>query len=671
MNLTKYFNINYLKQNIKKSKGFIALLVIVVPLITVLSILFLSNSGKYIRILEVEEIVWPNLICMYIIPISLSFVLFGYIYRKSSVDFINSMPINRKSIFITNSIAGIILITLIQVLTLIFIILCNSLCSTITILPKMLLDVFINMYISYLFMFFATNLAMTISGTFLTQVVLTMLIIFLIPFSSSVLNLIPRGEDIGSVDTRIAIEDDNYIITSLEDTDYTMPYHTIFNMEYDFSNESIYKMAVLGIVYLILGTYLFGKRKMENAEESFSNEKVHLFVKALTMFPMVAILHVLRVEDSSNIFIIGLIAIYYFVYDFVVKRKIKLIKSLVAFVLSLVILQGVVIGMKNIYKPNEYNIIQKSDVAKIAIELSNNKHYLSKKIDTIYFMDNKEIIDLIYKSSNEVKKQYVVSDKEWFATTNICIGIEEKNGKKHIASVDIKGEDIYKLIELLEKDENYVKYVKSEYCQKSRISLLNEVIVEDEEKVNDEIEYAIKNMTLREIYDNYFENDTSIYLKKVYYKDHIQQEKIIPIDMNEKILKIVADNQNSLIKEKYKKYADRDNKEEVYAISYCINEGKLGYENKEFENFGNYFSYTENLIEKFIEENKNEQIDPSKKCYAIQIYMKPTFENYVYLFTNKTEEIDAIIRKEIESKSKSEYKYTKREYTDYVEDAQW
>ena len=151
MSLTKYFNKNYFKENIKKSKGLIALLVIIVPLITILSILLLINPQNYTKVLYENEIIWANLICMYIIPVALSFILFGYVYKKSSVDFINSMPLNRKTIFITNTVAGIFLITLIQILTLIVAFLCSTICSTIYIFPQMIIDIFINMWISYLF----------------------------------------------------------------------------------------------------------------------------------------------------------------------------------------------------------------------------------------------------------------------------------------------------------------------------------------------------------------------------------------------------------------------------------------------------------------------------------------------------------------------------------------
>ena len=51
-----------------------------------------------------------TLLGTFILPIIISICLFNYIYKKKSVDFINSMPISRKSIFITNTILGIIII---------------------------------------------------------------------------------------------------------------------------------------------------------------------------------------------------------------------------------------------------------------------------------------------------------------------------------------------------------------------------------------------------------------------------------------------------------------------------------------------------------------------------------------------------------------------------------
>lgn len=650
MNLTKYFNKNYLKENIKKSKGLIALLVIVVPLITTLSILFLSRSENYTKLLDIGEMIWPNLICMYIIPVVLSLVLFGYVYKKSSVDFINSMPLNRKTIFITNTVAGILLITVIQVLTLIAIFLCNSLCSTVTVFPQMLIDIFISMWVSYLFMFLTTNLAMTLSGTFLTQVVLTMLILFLVPFTESMFNynqttvfdyeMVNKSGD----DTTFAN------IISSKNKNYTMPYNIIWNAgDGMYSNESILKMAVLGIVYLALGTYFFQKRKMENAEESFSNDKVHLLVKALTIFPMIVVLNRMGVSGAENIFVISLIVIYYFVYDFIVKRKIKFIKSVVALVVTLVVLQGIVAGADKVFIPKDnINKVKRSDVAKISIEFENYYYYGSTlDLKDSYFIDNREIVDFVFEAAFGAQNPYTYGiDNEVYGLQTIYIGIETDNNKKYTISVELVDKDIDKLLNLLEKEDKYVESLKDSYKINSKILLGNAVLVEDEKKIKNEIENAIDNMSLKEIFDM-TKSPTNIYLRKMYYQDHLVKSKVIPVDTNNQILKLVADNQNNYVNKNFNKLMDENTRVRNYSVEY----GNLGYDEEDYKKFRNYFEYTSNLIDKFIEENKDEKIDPNEKCYAIRIYAYPYFEENSYLFTNKTDEIDEIIKKEKSLKS--------------------
>ena len=93
MNLAKLFNFKYLMQNIKKSKMAIILFLSVVPIFTSL-LLIISASNSYVP--SFLELGSSNIIFMYITPFILSFSLFGYAYKKKSIDFIGSMPISRK-----------------------------------------------------------------------------------------------------------------------------------------------------------------------------------------------------------------------------------------------------------------------------------------------------------------------------------------------------------------------------------------------------------------------------------------------------------------------------------------------------------------------------------------------------------------------------------------------
>ena len=83
MNLMKLFNMKYFMQNVKKSKMAILLFLSIVPIFTALTIITLGKDS----ILEFWKLGLANIIFMYITPFVLSVVLFGYIYKKKSIDF--------------------------------------------------------------------------------------------------------------------------------------------------------------------------------------------------------------------------------------------------------------------------------------------------------------------------------------------------------------------------------------------------------------------------------------------------------------------------------------------------------------------------------------------------------------------------------------------------------
>lgn len=653
MNLTKYFNFNYLKENIKKSKGIITLLLIAVPVFTILSLVFIFNKANYTTVITELEISIPNIIGMYIIPYVLSVALFGYIYKKSSVDFINSMPINRKAIFITNTIGGIILITLIQLITLIVSLVCNALVSTIIIFPQMLIDIFITMWIAYFFMFCATNLAMSLSGTVLTQLVLTMIIIFIVPFCMTTFDSIIYNQNME--DQTYSYKEEIFRIYEGNE-EYTLPFNITYNMENLYSDVSNTKMFVLGILYLGIGLYCFQKRKMENAEESFGSNKVHLLVKALTIFPMIIILNLLKLDTGFNIFVLALITVYYFVYDFFVKRKIKFLISVVSLIITLVASQMIVLGLQSI-KIEDKNI-EREDIDKIAINWNfENSFRYDIKQDKNLFIDNSQIIDIIYNSAKGVKELEAsynnVNEEVIEPLTYIYIDIIMKDGNQYKTNTSIKEEDLYKVIDILEEDSNYVDKIKADYLLDGIFLKDQCVITKNSREINDILKEVVNKMTLREIYDMNYSNET---IEKEYYKNHQIKTKSIPLDINKDILQLIADEQNEIFNKNWKN---------VKTPSIYINDGSLGYNSEEYEDFGGYFSYTIYNMQKFLDENINEKFDSTQKGYLIKVY-SPENDMYLYFFTNKTDKIDEIIKLEDEYMKRDDIEsgYYEQQYYD-------
>ena len=88
MSSTKLFNFKFLKENLKKSKGLLILISIIVPLFTTLSMV-LGYDDYVSRIIVTQaDISIINILGMFLIPIAISFALFGYVFKKNSVDLI-------------------------------------------------------------------------------------------------------------------------------------------------------------------------------------------------------------------------------------------------------------------------------------------------------------------------------------------------------------------------------------------------------------------------------------------------------------------------------------------------------------------------------------------------------------------------------------------------------
>lgn len=642
MNLIKSFNFKYLKENIKKSKGLIILLLIVVPLLTTLyTILFINGKNK-INIASASNISWINFIGMFVIPMGLSFALFGYIYKKSSVDLINSMPLNKQTIFITNTIGGIILLTLMQVITMVLLILCSVFCTNMIMFVNMIFDIFIMMLVGYIFMFIATNVAMTLSGTFMTQLVLTALILFLIPFIR-----IDLTKDIIATDYKInssnfeemnrptphAYIEKNYIVP----INLTL---SLFDNGQIFSMQSLGITILLGIIYIALGTILFKRRKMEDTEESFKDKRVHLLVKALTIFPMVAFLYTVNPSDISKIFLIAIISIYYFAYDFIVKNKVKILVSLISLVVTIGVSYGISAGMdlfsKKVLEPSR--VLNIDDIEEVAIGFGPNATYETYN----YFIKDEEVVNIIKNSLKEIDKVDL-----YFKYLNVSY--KTKSGKVFTdGNAFLNSEEDYdKLIELLSKDENFVKMVKKELMSSGKFGLSGIFFTEEQqEAINLEFNKAIDKMSLKEIYEKFYVDDGKYYsdFRKVSYKNHKYRDSYVPITTSPNIEKIIMNYQNSVVVEGLNKSNYRIFRLVGNVYNDELNNYTYSY-NKEYYYDPYEFSYTKDEIINFIKNNKDEVPDPTKPFYQIQCYTPEYSRNEIF-YTNKIDEINEIVKKE-------------------------
>ena len=636
MNSTKLFNVKYFFQNLKKSKTLLGLTIVIVPILTLLMLINMNNAD-----MNLTDLIYGtnsvNMIGMYIIPICISFILFGYVFKRKSVDFIGSMPINRKSIFITNLIGGILIIALIQILNFLVIGISTIFLEDIVLNFNAIFDFCLIGIVSYTFMYTATNIAMAISGNLLTQIAVTMLIVFLVPFSMDAVKEFDLYQNIGFYRNSTETID----VDLVKNVDSTLPYgiikSTILRSSNLVTNKSMAKMLVLSICYSIIGLILFEKRKMENTEESFHNLFMHLFVKGLTLTPIISVLVIIDAPPTGLALFIAVIFVYYYVYDIITNRKVKLKIEIPAFVLTVLILFGVFKGANYIFEDKE-NDYSKSDIQSIC--------FLNYTYSGYYYTNNTEMYDL--KQLN-----YEFTDTEiinefydgleytgYYNRSRIPVKIKLQNGKEICGEVSLKSANYKKILAKIRQDDGFKKAVAEDLKVEDNdfytLMYLNQKISKDEKtKIINMLKESTSDLNsvltkdIEFCTNSNFDADTTI--SWFYYKNHKFYEVNIPISINKELESYLKNRSN----EKFAEGIEYTlNKENSYSIS-VTGDVSVGYRNEEF---------SRKMLEFVKSASKNFDVNKEYKQIELYIYGED-FDKRYYFYTNDVESVDKIIEK--------------------------
>ncbi len=337
MHLKKWFNFKYLYQNFKKSKSLLLFLLCIIPFINLWMVGINLLNLNYI--LDFGDLSNTTAIIVFIFPVILAFILYGFVFRRNEVDFVISKPITRRQIFGSNLIGGIIFILLVILInTLGFILL--SLLTKLYIPMGAVIDYFIYWFITYVFIFIISIFAISIAGNIMSSLIVIALVLLLYP----TFTLIEYNARVNSSDTYLVCQDsscmpegdycngDPNCLADLNTGEYLYTVNDSYNATLNspinyfnagFSIKSIVKTIILTIIYLVGAYYLFKKKKMENSEIGFQNKYLYKFIKILTFIPVTYLAYTLLVSNSI-FFIIGLIICvsYYYIYDLVVKKEI-------------------------------------------------------------------------------------------------------------------------------------------------------------------------------------------------------------------------------------------------------------------------------------------------------------------------------------------------------------
>lgn len=642
MNLKELFNFSYLKQNLKKSKVTLAFVLLILPILN-LVVFLMSASGNNINVFSLNEISTLTILGMYILPVVLSILLFSFVFKKKSVDFMGSMPIDRKQIFFTNTLGGIIIIILLVFITAFLMMITSAILPNIYVPAGVFIDYLSMFIISYIFVFSACNIGVSVSGNTPTVLVVTALILFFVPYHHFMYDKVLTNENsvyyqLGckanecNVSESTQEKDDMYYIyldKKTERVSYTMPFEVISiavrNDEgIEYNTSTIGKMALLSLVYILVGYLLFEKREMEVCETSFKSFKVHQLVKILTLIPILVVVS-LVLKDANLIgliFAVCLLVIYNFVYDLITRHSIIKIKdNLIAFSLvfiGVVSLCFLIISNNSDFTDKKFNL---SDIDDIQI-----------KLDSFNFYSNGEVVSI----KDEALKNKII-DGLFF---NNMVNYEEKDNMNEIMVELMINGDRYKSTAMVDKEvySNIANYIRgTNICKSNTLKALvnkKEIITLG----NDYVTLDKNGVEILKKSDNDVESSSDFYIPiSIYiYQNHKLKEYIVNSNINS--------NLNEYAVALYNERTKDVDFSKVYSFS-VVND----FNPEEYYYLDGTVS-TKTKIKKIM----NQKLDFSKDIYKITFYRN---DSPIYYYANLDEKIFDTIKSQSIHKDDVYYDY--------------
>ncbi len=586
MNLMKLFNFNYFKENIRKSKAVLAFFLGVIPLLNILLLIIaIINMNNTPVLLDFQSLSIITFLGMYVLPIILAFSLFGFVFKRKSVDFVMSKPLSRKTIYFTNILGGLIVLSIFILLnTLIYLLF--SIFAPFVIPFSLIIDYMIFWFVSYIFMFTVSVLAMSICGNLISTIVVMFIIVCLVPY----LNMVATVFDgLNSSNNYVKYNDEDfkgsyYCETEdcekhLENMEYSLYYNVmpsksnvaplIFLNDTDtliYNLGSVIKMLILSVIYIFVGFYTFSHRKMENNETSFKSEKMHYLVKIITLLPVSLITYAIIHEAALTGLLISLtiIFIYSIVYDLITRKEIyKFVKSTIISLVFFGIFSGGY-GVYHLYRRDR--VIDIEDIDKITFEYPEYD-------DTIDIVDKELITEIMH---NALKK-----DSSLYKTITIS-----SNNKKYNSYIYIRDELNYEIKELVKNKKE------------SELSKLNskDIIYTDDIVVDNKLKDLIIETVNKE---NFHYIDQEGIINFYVYDNHNYKEYSIASAMNSKLDDYVLE---KLSKKAIDIIKEQKNKKQIVTFVYLGNNG--GLDELQSRLFNYVINHNLDSFLKYLESNK-------------------------------------------------------------------
>ena len=357
MNLMKLFNFNFIKENIKKSLGILLFLFFIIPIVNILYLFNMLNQQIYV--INLIDLTKMTYFASFIFPVVIAYILNNYLFKQNSLDFYLSKPINKRKLFFSNILAGLLLILVLLIINVIVFSLFNL--TNLSIPFALLFDYFIYTFILYSFIYIVITLAISLCGNFITALIVSIILIWSFPVTLDVDKLLSENY----TETYINFKGDNneYNVDHIKNIKHPLTLPSSYILKKEFNTGDIIKTSLLSIIYIFAGYVLFKRRKMENITSGFKNESLHYVVKTISLLPFM-LLNALFLKEKTIFtgLIITLAAIfYYLIYDLLTQKKLyKPLKSAIIFTWTYIILSLCFYGIISAY--NKKQVINCSEL---------------------------------------------------------------------------------------------------------------------------------------------------------------------------------------------------------------------------------------------------------------------------------------------------------------------
>ena len=386
------------------------------------------------------------LLTIFVLPVLVSILLFKYTNEEKSSSFIHGLPISKRKLYITNILTGIVMYVIPFLINLIIILLLN--------LGEMgkylqFADIMkwfgVCMLYNTIFFAFATFIG-TFCASKISHGILTYILMYAPIGGLAIASIIMESALFGFKGLSNNLEEFRGwpFIKIIEDFREMGSYYLSQTIKFETSTIIIYIASI--IVMLVLGYFIYKKRKLEITKEFIAFKGIRSFVKYVATFlvNLLSYMYFCDVFKENKIvtllasFIITLIA--YLIIEMILKKTYKVFKSIIGFIIYAVIVTiGFVILNTGAFG-YETRIPKAEDVQEVDFSLSS---------DIINFREKQNIenvIDFQQKLINEKKKGY----------TEYTLEYKLKNGRKITRKYNINN-SLYKeeLNKILTSDEYY------------------------------------------------------------------------------------------------------------------------------------------------------------------------------------------------------------------------